>query len=100
MSTCGCRLGADNNFEKEVAKQQENLDVKRRVMNHLGLKDEEYDLFLPILKDVILNIFTDKNEEKIFLKALRGMNNKFPDTLNGFKKQCLFFLRNLITIQG
>ena len=90
-SECGCRLGADHKFELEVNKEQDILDKQGKQMNDLGLKDTEYDLFLPILKDVILNIFTDPEEEKIFKKALYGMREKFLDTLDGSKKSMSLF---------
>ena len=67
------------------------MDREGRKTNDLGLSGEEYDRFLPILKDVILNIFTDPNEEKIFLKALHGMKDKFPDTLDGSKRTMSLF---------
>ena len=89
--SCGLRLGADHNFVSKINEQQDKLDKRGRKINHLGLTGQEYDRFLPVLKDVILNIFTDPNEEKIFLKALRGMHDKFPDTLNGSKKTMSMF---------
>ena len=90
-SSCGLHLGADHNFESQITEQQDILDKKGRKVNPLGLTGKEYDRFLPVLKDVILNIFTDPNEEKIFKKALDGMFNKFPDTLDGSKKTLSLF---------
>ena len=39
---------------------------------------EEQEMFLPLLKDVIFNIFTDPNEKKIFKKALLSMKRDYP----------------------
>ena len=91
VPSCGLRLGADKNFEASINEERDRSDKAGRKANNLGLSGEEYDRFLPILKDVIFNIFTDPNEEKIFLKALRGMHDKFPDTLDGSKKTISLF---------
>ena len=91
LSSCGLRLGTDHNFEAQIIEQQDILDKKARKENDLGFVGKDYDRFLPILKDVILNIFTDPNEEKIFRKALHGMHAKFPDTLDGSKKTMSLF---------
>ena len=90
-SFCGLGLGSSEWFIKEVEKQQELMTQQGYQPKSLFPDKEDQQLFLPILKDVILNIFNDPNEQQIFRTGLLGMKRNYKNVLDGSKTTLSLF---------
>ena len=89
--SCGLSLGSSEKFIQDVEEQQDLIAQKGHRTSPLFTTPEEQQLFMPILRDVILNTFDDANEQHIFRTALLGMKQNYGNILDGSKSTISMF---------
>ena len=90
--SCVLEMGLCQRFRLYIAEQQDKIK-KQGGLQALKLftNAKEQQLFEPILKDVLWNIFNDPAERKIFMTALTGMKRNYLNILTGEKSTMTIF---------
>ena len=85
-------MGLSKYFKDYVTAKQDEMDKQGGLKAmQLFASPEEQQRFEPILKDVLLNIFDDPSERRIFLAGLQGMKQNYPDIFDPAKSRMACF---------
>ena len=84
-------MGSDEIFAQDVETHQDLLIANGMENTSMFQTAEDQKLFMPILKDNIMNIFDSPEEQQILNKAMLGMKSNFKDVLDGSKQTMSLF---------
>ena len=88
--SCNLEYGISENFNQNVIQQQYIKASKAHIQPKLFDDPKEQANHTHMMDDVMLKIFDDLSEKKIFQKALEGMASNYPKILQGTEKNMFY----------